>query len=126
VRFGSDSLDRSYGPLQERGMYRTFFAIPSVRLVLAALTLSVAAGCAAVDTANKWGSDAWITSKVKTNLCAERGAGTCADINVETSRGVVQLSGFANNQAEINGALETARKTPGVKSVRNDIRLKPR
>jgi len=84
------------------------------------------AGCAAVDTANKWGSDAWITSKVKTNLCAERGASTCADINVETQNGVVQLSGFANNQAEINGAVETARKTTGVRSVRNDVRLKGR
>lgn len=107
-------------------MHRTFFAIPSARLVLAALALTVTAGCAAVDTANKWGSDAWITSKVKANICSERGASTCADINVETSRGVVQLSGFANSPAEISGAVETARKTPGVKSVRNDVRLKPR
>ena len=107
-------------------MRRSFESIFPIRVVLAGMAFSIAAGCAAVDTANTWGSDAWITSKVKTNLCAERGASTCADINVETSRGVVQLSGFANNQAEINGALETARKTPGVKSVRNDIRLKPR
>lgn len=97
-----------------------------LRVVLAALALSTMVGCAAVDTANKWGSDAWITSKVKANICSERGASTCADINVETSAGVVQLSGFANNQAEINGAVESARKTQGVRSVRNDVRLKPR
>ena len=96
------------------------------RLVLAGLIAAATAGCAAVDTANKWGSDAWITTKVKSNLCTERGATTCADINVETYNGVVQLSGFANNAAEISGAVETARKTPGVKSVRNDIRLKTR
>lgn len=107
-------------------MSRTLFAYPCVRLTLAALAIAVTAGCAAVDTANKWGSDAWITSKVKASICSERGASTCADINVETSRGVVQLSGFANSQAEISGALETARKVEGVRSVRNDVRLKPR
>lgn len=96
------------------------------RLLLAGLIVAATAGCAAVDTANKWGSDAWITTKVKSNLCTERGATTCADINVETYNGVVQLSGFANNAAEISAAVETARKTPGVKSVRNDIRLKMR
>ena len=96
------------------------------RLLMVGLVVAATAGCAAVDTANKWGSDTWITSKVKANLCGERGASTCTDINVETHNGVVQLSGFANNQAEINAAVETARKTPGVKSVRNDVRLKTR
>jgi hyperosmotically inducible protein len=96
------------------------------RLLLTVLIAAATAGCAAVDTANKWGSDSWITTKVKTNLCSERGASTCADINVETYNGVVQLSGFANNAAEIGAAVETARKTPGVKAVRNDIRLKMR
>lgn len=96
------------------------------RLASVGLFALITTGCAAVDSANKWGSDAWITAKVKTNLCSERGASTCADINVETYRGVVQLSGFANNPAEIAAALETVRKTPGVRSVRNDVRLKAR
>jgi osmotically-inducible protein OsmY len=112
-------------PLMPQALEPTMIASLK-KLALVGLIAAATAGCAAVDTANKWGSDAWVTSKVKTNLCAERGASTCADINVETHGGVVQLSGFANNQAEINGAVETARKTPGVRSVRNDIRLKRR
>jgi len=104
----------------------SFPARTSLRAALATLALTLSVGCAAVDTANKWGSDAWVTSKVKAAICSDRGASACAAINVETASGVVQLSGFANNQAEINGAVESARKTPGVRSVRNDIRLKPR
>jgi osmotically-inducible protein OsmY len=47
-----------------------------------------------------------------------------AEINVETFKGVVQLSGFVNSQADINKAVEVARGVKGVKSVKNDMRLK--
>jgi osmotically-inducible protein OsmY len=47
-----------------------------------------------------------------------------AEINVETFKGVVQLSGFVNSQASVNRAVEVARGVPGVKSVKNDMRLK--
>jgi osmotically-inducible protein OsmY len=45
-------------------------------------------------------------------------------VNVETFKGVVQLSGFANSPAEIDRAVQLARETKGVKSVKNDIRIK--
>jgi osmotically-inducible protein OsmY len=47
-----------------------------------------------------------------------------AEINVETFKGVVQLGGFVNSQADINKAVEIARGVKGVTSVKNDMRLK--
>ena len=46
------------------------------------------------------------------------------EINVETFKGEVQLSGFVSSQAEINKAVEVARGVKGVKSVKNSMRLK--
>jgi Putative phospholipid-binding domain. len=47
-----------------------------------------------------------------------------AEINVETFKGVVQLSGFVTSRADINKAIEIARNVKGVNSVKNDMRLK--
>ena len=47
-----------------------------------------------------------------------------AEINVETFKGVVQLSGFVSSRADINKAVEVARSVKGVASVKNDMRLK--
>jgi osmotically-inducible protein OsmY len=47
-----------------------------------------------------------------------------AEINVETFKGVVQLSGFVSSQAAINKAVEVTRAVSGVKSVKNDMRIK--
>ena len=47
-----------------------------------------------------------------------------SEINVETFKGVVQLSGFIRSSADINKAVDVASKVPGVKSVKNDLRLK--
>ena len=41
-----------------------------------------------------------------------------------TFKGVVQLSGFVRSQADIDKAIQVARGVPGVKSVKNDMRLK--
>ena len=45
-------------------------------------------------------------------------------INVETFKGTVQLSGFANSVDERQRAEELAGSVEGVQSVQNDIRLK--
>jgi hyperosmotically inducible protein len=47
-----------------------------------------------------------------------------AEINVETFKGVVQLSGFVSSQASATKAIEVARGITGVKSVKDDMRLK--
>lgn len=47
-----------------------------------------------------------------------------AEINVETFKGVVQLSGFVSSQIAANKAVEVARGVHGVTSVKNDMRIK--
>jgi osmotically-inducible protein OsmY len=46
------------------------------------------------------------------------------EINVETFKGVVQLSGFVSSQAAANRAEALARGVAGVRSVKNDMRIK--
>jgi osmotically-inducible protein OsmY len=85
-----------------------------------------ATGCASTATQSSIGEvvdDTVITTKVK-SLYVEDVAVKALNVNVETFKGVVQLSGFANNQTEINRASEIARGVKGVSSVKNDIRLK--
>jgi hyperosmotically inducible periplasmic protein len=67
--------------------------------------------------------DAWITTKVKAAFVEDPTVRALA-INVDTFKGVVQLSGFANSNAEVTRAAEIARGIKGVKSVKNDLRLK--
>jgi len=47
-----------------------------------------------------------------------------AEINVETFKAVVQLSGFVNSSSDMNRAVEVTRGVTGVQSVKNDMRLK--
>ena len=97
-------------------------------LTAAFLAVSVGSfvGCASTSTQEGTGEyfdDAWITTKVKATL-AEDPLNKAYQINVETFKGVVQLSGFVATQAEVNKASELARGVKGVTSVKNDIRLK--
>ena len=64
-----------------------------------------------------------ITTKVKAALLDEPPVKS-AEINVETFKGVVQLSGFVSSAAAESTAVAVARKVAGVKSVKNDMRLK--
>jgi len=103
-------------------MFRTF-----IQLVAAAL---IAVGLAACSTSpnvtgstENWLDDSWITTKVKTDLATAPGVSSTA-ISVSTVAGVVQLSGFASSQAEIDAAVKTARSVSGVKSVKNDLRVR--
>lgn len=91
-----------------------------------ALTLVTAVGCSSTPKQEGMGEyidDSVITGKVKAAILDEPTL-KVAEINVETFKGVVQLSGFVNSQADINKAVEVARGVRGVKSVKNDMRLK--
>ena len=86
----------------------------------------LAVGCASTPRQESFGEgvdDTVITTKVKA-LYVEDKAVSALNVNVETFKGTVQLSGFANDQNEINRAVEIARGVKGVTSVKNDIRLK--
>ena len=67
--------------------------------------------------------DTVITSKVKAAVLGDAKLKS-AEINVETFKGVVQLSGFVSSQAEIDQAVNVARSVKGVTSVSNAMRLK--
>ena len=46
------------------------------------------------------------------------------DVNVQTFKGVVQLSGFVNSRDQKNRAGDLAKKVEGVKEVENNITVK--
>ncbi|MGZ5009087.1 MAG: BON domain-containing protein [Methylobacter sp.] len=90
------------------------------------LTLLTAAGCASTaktEGTGEYVDDSVITTKVKAALVKDDNV-SAAEVNVETFKGVVQLSGFVKSRAEMNRAIEVARSVSGVKSVKNDMRLK--
>ena len=94
--------------------------------VFLAVMLVTAVGCAS--TAKQEGTgeyidDSVITAKVKAAVLNEPTL-KVAEINVETFKGVVQLSGFVSSQAAMNKAVEVTRNVSGVTSVKNDMRIK--
>lgn len=91
-----------------------------------AFAFLVSAGCASTDkraSTGEYVDDSVITTKVKAAIFNEPTL-KATEINVETFKGVVQLSGFVNSQADINKAVEVARSIKGVESVKNDMRLR--
>lgn len=90
------------------------------------LALLFSLGCASTSTKEGTGEyldDSVITTKVKAAIFNEPTLKS-AEINVETFKGEVQLSGFVNSQSDINKAVSVARGVKGVKSVKNDMRSK--
>ncbi|CAB0150165.1 Osmotically-inducible protein Y [Pseudidiomarina piscicola] len=76
-----------------------------------------------VESAEGYMSDAAITTKVKSTILASD-ALNVLEINVETSNGVVQLSGFVAQEEDIDTAARVALSVEGVKDVKNDIKVK--
>lgn len=100
------------------------FATP----LIAALMLSSIVGCASTasdkhESAGQYIDDAAVTTGVKAAIVKEPSL-KVAEINVETYKGVVQLSGFVSSAENIATATSVARTVNGVKSVKNDLRLK--
>lgn len=95
-------------------------------LILGTGSLLLQTGCAATATRESTGEyidDTAITAKVKTAFVRDDLV-KALDVKVETFRGVVQLSGFVDNQEQKNRAEQIARSTSGVQSVTNNISIK--
>lgn len=91
-----------------------------------AVAMIAIAGCASTSQQSSTGEyldDTVITTKAKAAIVDDPEL-KAAEINVETYKGVVQLSGFVSSQEDINHAIEVVKKIDGVKSVKNDMRLK--
>jgi len=83
-------------------------------------------GCASTSTREGTGEyvdDSAITAKVKSAMLGSSGLKS-TDISVETFKSVVQLSGFVDSQAQMTQAVKVAEGVGGVKSVKNDMRVK--
>ena len=97
-------------------LFGFFLAVAMVSLV----------GCASgpgKEGTGEYVDDAVITTKVKAAIFNEPNLKS-AEVNVETYKGVVQLSGFVSSATSAARATELARGVKGVVSVRNDLRLK--
>jgi hyperosmotically inducible protein len=99
-------------------MYRSILAS------FAALVLAFALPAHAKQTAGDEMDDSAITAQVKTALFDHKDTHS-TKINVETYRGIVQLSGFVSTEAEKATAAKVAEGIKGVKEVRNSIALHP-
>jgi osmotically-inducible protein OsmY len=100
--------------------------IKTLSAVFATVILLATLGCASTRTHEGTGQyvdDSVITTKVKAGILGEPGL-KVSEINVETYKGVVQLSGFVSSRDDIRSAVRVASAVHGVKSVKNDMQLK--
>lgn len=102
-----------------------------IRIILAAsvaaIALLTASGCAVTrgqETVGAYIDDATITTQIKSRWVESREV-DAASIHVETLNGTVLISGFAKNANEKATAEAIARKVNGVRSVRNEIVVRP-
>jgi len=94
--------------------------------LLAALMLTTVVGCASTATtesAGQYVDDTVITTGVKAAILNEPSL-KVSEINVETFKGTVQLSGFVRSNDNIATAIKVTRGVNGVRSVKNDMRVK--
>ncbi|MHB8743535.1 MAG: BON domain-containing protein [Sulfuricaulis sp.] len=94
-------------------------------VVTAVLMLGTAgcAGTATQDSTGQYIDDASITTKVKSDLLADKDVSSM-HISVDTVKGEVHLTGTADSRQEADKAGRIARDVAGVKSVDNDIHVK--
>lgn len=94
---------------------------------IAAVALLTASGCAVTrgqETVGAYVDDATITTKIKSRYIESKLV-AASSIRVETLNGTVMLSGFAKDATEKATAESIARDVNGVKSVRNEIVVRP-
>jgi len=95
--------------------------------MVAAAALVLASGCAVTrgqETTGAYIDDAAISTTVKAKMVEDKNVDAAA-IKVDTLNGEVMLSGFAKSSVEKNTAESIAMKVHGVKSVKNQIVVRP-
>src|SRR5688572_2286834 len=95
-------------------------------ILVLTIVLASAWGCgstAKTEGTGEYVDDSVITTKVKAAIFNDSTL-KVNEINVETFKGVVRLTGFVRSQTDINKAVQIARDVAGVKSVKNDMQIK--
>ena len=95
-------------------------------ILVAAVALTTLAGCASTqrhESTGEYIDDTAITTSVKAAIFNEPSLKSM-EINVETFKGRVQLSGFVSSRANIERAVQVAQGVKGVSTVANDMRVK--
>lgn len=96
------------------------------RFLISLVLIVSIAGCAGgkkFESTGEYLDDAAITTKVKTSILGDSKL-NLLQINVETYKGIVQLSGFVDSSTAAAKAAELARTVRGVKSVNNSLIVK--
>jgi osmotically-inducible protein OsmY len=97
--------------------------IGSLILMMFIAALLACASTSKKESTGEYVDDSVITTKVKSQLAGDDLLKSL-QISVETFKGIVQLSGFVNNQKAVEKAGQIARSVKGVKSVKNDLIVK--
>ena len=95
-------------------------------VLLASVALTALAGCASTERHESTGQyidDTAITTSVKAAIFNDPMLKS-SEINVETFKGRVQLSGFVSGRPSIDRAVQVAQGVKGVTSVSNDMKMK--
>jgi osmotically-inducible protein OsmY len=87
------------------------------------VSLAACAGDASHRSTGQYVDDKTISARVNTALLADKDVKS-SQIEVTTYNGVVQLSGFVESPEQAQRAVVVAQKVDGVKSVKNDTRLR--
>jgi len=98
----------------------------TARALLILVAMVAIVGCASTRTQESTGQyldDSTITAKVKTAILQDP-ALKVFQVNVETFKGMVQLSGFVDSAQAAQHAAVVASQVGGVKSVANNLLVK--
>jgi osmotically-inducible protein OsmY len=105
--------------MKKRYIFILYFVVP--------ILIATFIACASTphrESTGEYLDDSVITTKVKAILVKDE-ALKAFHISVKTYRGVVQLKGSVDSQKTIDKAGQIARDVEGVKSVENNLVLKP-
>ena len=91
--------------------------------LMVAISLSGCAGSSTKESTGGYIDDTVVTTKVKTALFSDKEIKS-SEINVQTFKGRVQLSGFVSSADDAKRALDVTRKVQGVRIVENDMKIK--
>jgi len=106
---------------------RGLWSICSIVIVMATLASVAifAVGCNTTQAPNRQVSDVQITTQVKAKLASDVGPSSLANVDVNTTNGVVTLAGQVENAEVKNKVQSVAAAVPGVIRVNNDLQVAP-